>query len=114
VATRTDFIRGPNFATNPVDFVSSGIIASQTSIHDTQTALSASVGALYRINDMVNVGFSFERPALHDVRNIPDESGLSHALAVTVWHESAARHVEQLSEIGGDQRSKPLRFRRVG
>jgi len=61
VATRTAFIRGPNFATNPVDFVSSGIIASQTSIHDTQTALSASVGALYRINDMVNVGFSFEK-----------------------------------------------------
>jgi len=61
LATRTDFIRGPNFATNPIDFVSSGIVANQTSINDTQTALSASAGALYRVNDMVNIGFSFEK-----------------------------------------------------
>jgi long-subunit fatty acid transport protein len=60
LATRTDFIRGPNFnaTTNPNDFISSGIIANQTSIHESQTKASASVGVLYRVNDMVSLGFS--------------------------------------------------------
>jgi long-subunit fatty acid transport protein len=41
--------------------VSSGIVANQTSIHDSQTAVSVNGGALYRINEMINVGFNFER-----------------------------------------------------
>jgi long-subunit fatty acid transport protein len=58
---RTDFVQGPAFATNRNDVVPTAILANKTSIHDSQRAMSASIGLLYEFNDMLSAGFSYER-----------------------------------------------------
>jgi long-subunit fatty acid transport protein len=58
---RTDFVQGPTFRSNPNDVVPSAILANQTSIHDKQNAISATIGVLYTVNDMVSAGFTYDR-----------------------------------------------------
>jgi long-subunit fatty acid transport protein len=43
------------------EIVSSGIVANETSIDDNQTKLSVTAGVLFKINEMVSVGFNYER-----------------------------------------------------
>jgi long-chain fatty acid transport protein len=59
-ATRFDFLGSGNAV------VASTIVANQTTIHDTRWAMSASVGALYRVNDMVAVGVDYAKSPRFD------------------------------------------------
>jgi long-subunit fatty acid transport protein len=69
LATRNDF---------RADLSPSNIVVNQTSINDTQTAISATVGALYRVNEMVSVGFSFEKsPRFKTSENLQRNPGFS-------------------------------------
>jgi hypothetical protein len=64
VPRRQAIVFGPNYRQGTGDrndLSTSNIIANETSIHDTQNAMSASIGALYRVNAMVNLGFNDEK-----------------------------------------------------
>jgi long-subunit fatty acid transport protein len=67
MATRFDFLN---------DLSTTNIIANQTSIHDTQTAVSAAIGALYKVNDMVTLGFDYGRsPKFKTSENLQTNAG---------------------------------------
>jgi long-chain fatty acid transport protein len=66
-ATRTDFLN---------DLSTTNIIANQTSIRDTQTAVSAAIGVLYRANDMVSIGISYGKsPKFKTSENLQTNPG---------------------------------------
>jgi long-chain fatty acid transport protein len=68
-ATRNDF---------RADLTASNIIVNQTSIHDTQNAVSATIGALYKVNEMVSLGFSYEKsPHFNTTENLQRNPGFS-------------------------------------
>ena len=81
VATRTGIIFG---ATYPIvgtqgnfnDLRSSGIVANETSIHASEIAVSGSFGALYKINEMVNVGVTYAKgPKFNSSENLRTNPG---------------------------------------
>jgi long-subunit fatty acid transport protein len=60
-ATRNVIAFGPSFPTVRTDLKASPIIANQSSINDNQTAPSFSLGALYRVNEMFQLGFDYAK-----------------------------------------------------
>ncbi|HMF95063.1 MAG TPA: outer membrane protein transport protein [Vicinamibacterales bacterium] len=60
-ATRNVIAFGPSFPTVRTDLRGTSIVANQSSINDSQTAPSFSLGALYRINDMFQVGGNYAK-----------------------------------------------------
>ncbi|HKB14083.1 MAG TPA: outer membrane protein transport protein [Vicinamibacterales bacterium] len=60
-ATRNVVAFGPTFPTVRTDLRGTAIVANQSSINDTQTAASVSVGALYRVNEIFQLGFDYAR-----------------------------------------------------
>jgi long-subunit fatty acid transport protein len=60
-ATRHVIAFGPSFPTVITDLQGTSIVANQSSINDNQTAPSFSLGALYRINEMFQLGFDYTK-----------------------------------------------------
>jgi len=81
-ATRYGIIFGPTYrggTGNLNDLGTSPIIANQTSIHDTQVAVSGAFGALYKVNDMVSVGFDFTKgPKFTSSENLQTNPGFNN------------------------------------
>jgi long-chain fatty acid transport protein len=66
-ATRFDFLG---------DLSTTNIIVNQTSINDTQTAVSASLGVLYRASDLLSVGFTYGKsPKFNTSENLQTNPG---------------------------------------
>jgi long-subunit fatty acid transport protein len=65
------------------DLSRSNIIVNQSSIDDTQNAISASIGALYKANDMVSLGFSYGKsPRFKTSENLMYNPGNAENLAL--------------------------------
>jgi long-subunit fatty acid transport protein len=60
-ATRNIIAFGPSFPAVRTDLRGTSIIANRSSISDNQTAPSFSLGALYRISDMFQLGFDYAK-----------------------------------------------------
>src|SRR5205814_10382322 len=70
-AKRFDFV-----GSAATGFTRSDILANEVSTHDSQKAISASLGILYRINDMVSAGFDYERsPRFNTTVNLQTNPG---------------------------------------
>ena len=66
---------------NPT-LTASSIVVNQTSISDSQMAVSGSFGALYKFNDMVSVGFDFTKgPKFNSSENLLTNPGYNPNLA---------------------------------
>jgi len=78
---RRNLIRfGTNYPADRTALFDTGTLVNQSSIHDSKTAVSANVGVLYRINDMVQVGFDFTKaPKFVVQENLANSSGTSFA-----------------------------------
>ena len=67
VGTRSAIVFGRNYPApgqaggDLNDLAKSSIVANETSIHASQMAPSAEVGVLYKVNDMVGVGFNYAK-----------------------------------------------------
>ncbi len=85
-ATRNATIFGPTYRQgtgNRNDLSTSNIIVNQTSIHDSQNAIAASVGVLYKVNDMLSAGFDYERsPRFTTSENLQVNPGYNSNLAL--------------------------------
>jgi long-subunit fatty acid transport protein len=86
-ATRGSIIFGPRFPGDPSDLQASPIIANRTSIHDSQMAMLAAVGVLYRINDVVNIGADFTKPRFNTQENLQTNPGFPTTNAATLITE---------------------------
>jgi long-subunit fatty acid transport protein len=85
VATRRGFIAGPTFPGNRFDIVGTNIIRNETSIDDTQIAISASVGALYKVNEVVSVGVDYAKsPRFKTTENLRDNPGFDRVPQVNL------------------------------
>jgi long-chain fatty acid transport protein len=82
-ATRYGIIFGPTYPApgrtgNLNDLSTSPLIANQTSIHDTQMAVSGEFGALFKPNDMVSVGFTYAKgPKFNSSENLQTNPGFN-------------------------------------
>lgn len=77
---RRNTIRFGNYPADRTALFDTGTLVNQSAIHDSKTAASANVGALYRVNDMVQVGFDYTRAPKFTVQeNLANASGASFA-----------------------------------
>jgi len=75
---RRNIIRFGNYPADRTALFDTGVLVNQSAIHDTQVAASAAVGVLYRVNDMVQVGFDYTRsPKFTTSENLSDASDTS-------------------------------------
>ena len=100
-ATRASIIFLPAWPADKSALLASPIIANRTSIHETQMAITWSVGALYRPNDMISIGGDFSKSP----RSRPENSEQPPIIA----NAAPSLTRDGFPKASGDQRAEPFR-----